>query len=63
MVQLPDSSAWGRVAHLCAWRSGYPIAWIRPDSGILTPGFGYSTAVPKFPDRPGMENRVQISYA
>ena len=37
---------------------------VRPEEGILTPGFGYSiTAVPKFPDRPGMENRVHFSYA
>ena len=35
-----------------------------PKDTILTPGFGYSiTPVPKFPDRPGRENRVHFSYA
>src|SRR3989442_8976225 len=35
-----------------------------PKDTILTPGFGYSiTPVPKFPDRPGKENRVHFSYA
>src|SRR5438093_12186976 len=32
-----------------------------PKDTILTPGFGYSiTPVPKFPDRPGRENRVHF---
>src|SRR5437870_9197872 len=35
-----------------------------PKDTILTPGFGFSiTPVPKFPDRPGRENRVHFSYA
>jgi len=37
-----------------------------PPRKILSslPGFGYSiTPVPKFPDRPGRENRVHFSYA
>src|SRR5881628_4069116 len=35
-----------------------------PKDTILTPGSGYSiTPVPKFPDRPGRENRVHFSYA
>ena len=35
-----------------------------PKEGILAPGIGLpSRSSPKFPDRPGIENPLQISYA
>jgi len=41
-----------------------PISKNKGNKLILTPGFGYFiTPVPKFPDRPGRENRVHFSYA
>src|SRR5262249_52874343 len=48
-----------------AWKSG---PFVRPKKRpctpkdtILTPGFGYSIIpVPKFPDRPGRENRLHF---
>ena len=40
------------------------LAALVPAPCILTPRFGYSiTPVPKFPDRPEMENCVHFSYA